>query len=47
MICECGDPLEMHELEDVERTFCHACECPDFMLGVDMEPARSEFDEAI
>ena len=47
MICDCGDPLEMHELEGSERTHCHACECAEFFLGVDLEPARSEFDEAI
>jgi len=39
--------MEMHELEDGERTGCHACECAEFFLGVNMEPARSEFDEAI
>lgn len=47
MICDCGDPMEMHELENGERTYCHTCECDDFFAATDVELARSEFDEAI
>ncbi len=39
--------MEMHELENGERTYCHTCECDDFFAATDVELARSEFDEAI